>query len=398
MVARRHPCLSAAAALPALLAALLLLLAAARTEAEASASVRITGYGVLARAGDEALLAALLKTRLDLQSEGNPNVRGQLQLEGWIGDGFALDIPRAYIKVRLPGVRLTLGKTRLAWGQGFVFNAGDVIFGSLNPITSDLSASELRDQSAWLAALYVPLGSFSFLEGVLLPYGPAAAGLATDLSAVLAPIAATDLAGGVRGVFKLGQVQLEAGYYASGREGEQRPYLGLQGHLLVDYQLAATLRVPLAAPRWEDGAEWLALSAGLFHLARFPGGRCLAARLEAAVRPGAVWREASGAAALPVSAPDAPRYGLYLFPELVFGLSDTLSLQLRALVSPVDGSAMTLAGLSWGVYQGLTLFADVSIMLGDSDDLYSWDPAYSAALPGTILPGLALTVGAEFIY
>jgi hypothetical protein len=386
------------AALAALLAVLLLPASPVPAGADTAASVEITGYGMLARAGGEALLAALLKARLSLRSEGNPNVRGELMLDGWIGDGAALDIPRAYIKVRLPGLRLTLGKTRLSWGQGFVFNAGDVIFGSLDPIASDLSAEELRDETAWLAALYVPLGSFSFLEGVLLPYGPASVGLAADLAAVLAPVAAEQLAGGVRGVFKLGSAQLEAGYYASGREGEHRPYLALQGHLLVDYQLAAALHVPLAEPPRREASQWLVLSAGLFHLALLPGGRSIAARLEAAVHPAGLWQEAAGTAALAVGTPGAPRYGLYLYPELVFGLSDTLALQLRALISPVDGSALALAGPSWGVYQGLTLFAYVSAMLGDADDLYRWDADPSAAPPGMALPSLALILGAEYIY
>jgi hypothetical protein len=298
--------------------------------------------------------------------------------------------------VRLPGVRLTLGKTRLSWGQGFVFNAGDVIFGSLDPIASDLSASELHDETAWLAALYVPMGSFSFLEGAVLPYGPAPVGLVTSLQALLAPIDAWKLAGGLRGVFKLGNAQLEAGYYASGREGEHRPYLALQGHLLVDYQLAAALHVPLA-PQWQEAAQWLALSAGLFHLVQFSGGRSLTARLEAAVRPAGQWQEAAGASALAVGTPGAPAYGLYLYPELAYALSATLALQLRALISPVDGSALALAGTSWGVYQGLTLFAYGTVMLGDPDDLYSWQPSYATS-PELLLPSLALTVGAEYIY
>jgi hypothetical protein len=396
LVARRP--LPAAAALAGLLAALLLPASAAPAGAEAAASVRITGYAMLARAGDEALLLALLRTRLDLRSEGNPNVRGEMQLDGWIGDGAALDIPRAYVKVRLPGVRLTLGKSRLSWGQGYVFNAGDVIFGSLDPIASDLSASELRDETAWLAALYVPLGAFSYLEGALLPYGPASLGLVTDMSALVAPVAPWQLAGGLRGVFKIGSAQLEAGYYASGREGEHRPYLALQGHLLVDYQLAAALHVPLVEPHWQNAAEWLALSAGLFHLSSFPGGRSLTARLEAAVRPAGLWGEATGAAALAVGTPGAPSYGIFLYSELDYGLSDTLLLQLRALISPVDGSALALAGPSWGVYQGLTLFAYASVMLGDSDDLYRWNQDPVASSPGLPLPSLALTLGAEYIY
>lgn len=374
-----------AAAALALLAALALPAAA-----EVGAAVTLSGYATLARLGEEAAVSALLKSRLDLQSRGNQNVRGQLQLDGWVGEEAALDIPRAWLRVRLPGLRLTMGKTRLSWGDGFVFNAGDVLFGSLDPLAGDLSAAALRDQTAWLLAVYLPLGPFSFLEAAALPYGvPAGPGLADDLAGLLAPRTFSQLAGGagLRGVFKAGGLKLESGWYADWAANAHKPYIGLQGHLLADWNLSAVLAIPLDDPQWAEAGQWLAVTAGLFHLSRLGGDRSLSLRLEGALAPGARWSEASGAEALAAGQPGAPRYGLLLFPEAVLALSSTLSLQARALLSPVDGSGLALLGAAWSPYQGLTLSAYVSAMAGDGNDLYAWDYG-----------GPALTVGAEFVF
>ena len=380
------------ALLAAVLAAALLPILALPARAEVSASVTLSAYGTVARYGDGAAAGAFLKSRLDLQSTGNENVRGQLQLDGWVGDGLYLDIPRAWIRVRFPHLRLTAGRSRLSWGEGFVFNAGDVIFGSLDLLSGDISAAALRDETAWLTALYVPLGPFSFLEAVVLPFGARpseAGGLSDTLAGLLNPLPLGELAGGagLRGVFRLGGLKLEPGWYADWAEREHRPYLSLQGHFLADWHLSAVLAVPLTEPEWSRAGDWLALSGGLFHLTRLGGGRSLALRLEAVIRPGARWQAAEGDEALPAGHPDAPVYGLALFPEAAVALSDTLSLQLRALVSPVDLSGLGLLAVSWNVYQGLRLFANVAAMAGDGDDLYGWRQG-----------GPALTLGAEFIY
>jgi hypothetical protein len=379
----------------ALLAGLLLLAAllagfAPPAAAEVQTAVTLAAYGTLARAGDGAVVSALLHSRLDLQSSGSENVRGQLQLDGWVGDGLALDIPRAWLRFRLPGFRLTAGKTRLSWGEGFVFNAGDVLFGSLDPLAEGLDAAALRDQTAWLVSVYVPLGAFSFLETVALPFGvPAVTGLVEEMAIVLAPRAFDTLEGGagLRGVFKIRGVKLESGWYADWAAREHRPYLSLQGHLGADWNLSAVLAIPFDDPEWRDAADWLAVTAGLFHLARLGGDRSLSLRLETALRPGAAWQEVSGAGAQPAGDPSAPVYGLYLFPEAALALSSTLSLQLRALLSPVDVSGLTLLGAAWSPLQGLTLSAYVSAMAGDADDLYAWDYG-----------GPGLTLGAEFVY
>lgn len=360
--------------------------------AEVRSSVTLAAYGTLARAGGGAAAGAFLHGRLDLQSAGSENVRGQLQLDVWAGEDLLLDIPRAWLRVRLPGFRITAGKTRLSWGEGFVFNAGDALFGSLDPLAGDLSASALRDQTAWLAAAYIPLGAFSFLEAAVLPFGvppEAVQALVDNLPVLLAPRAFDELAGGagLRGVFKLGGIKLEGGWYADWAAREQRPYLSLQGHLLADWHLSVALAMPFDDPGGREAWERLAVTAGLFHLARLGADRSLSLRLEGALRPGAAWREADGAGALPAGAASAPVYGLVLFPEAVLALSSSLSLQLRAVLSPVDGSGLALLGTAWSPYQGLSFLAYVSAMAGDANDLYAWDYG-----------GPALTLGAEFVF
>jgi hypothetical protein len=374
---------------------LLVLAASAPLQAEVQPSVTLVAYGAVVRADDSAALVSVLKGSLDLSSVGNENVRGFLQLDTWVGENFTVLLPRAYVRVRLPWFRLTVGKTRVSWGDGFVFNAGDVVFGSMGLPAGSLSESVLRDETTWLTAVYVPLGPFSYLEGVLVPYSPgvsggsllgpsAAGGLTTDLSTLGSSLNPQKLAGGARGVFRLGSVKVEAGYFGSGRADEHRPYLSFQGHLGVDWNLSAAVNIPTVSPDWGSWAEWIDLSAGVFSLHNLPGGRVLSARLEAAIRPGMRWQEAEE---LGAGAP-SPEYGLYLFPEVSYSPSDTLSLQARALISPIDAAALSLVGASWNVYQGLSLFTYLSLMGGDPDDLYAWEQ------DGAI----AWILGLEFVY
>ncbi len=79
-----------------------------------------------------------------------------------------ISLDKAYIKVRFPSFRLTAGKSRLSWGDGFVFNSGDILSGSTDTDV-DLTTSEVRDETYWLSSVQIPLENFSFLEAVVLP-------------------------------------------------------------------------------------------------------------------------------------------------------------------------------------------------------------------------------------
>jgi hypothetical protein len=379
-------------AITGLFAAAALFLGALRPGAEVVSTVTITGYTSLLYSGrpeDPVEAAALAKASLNLDSVGNENVKGYFQLDTWIADSTDFDIPRAYLKVRLPWFRLTLGKTRLSWGDGFVFNAGDVLFGSLGAISGDPSGETLRDETGWLAAAYLPVGPFSFLEAVVAPYDltPSDETSETDPGSPGDPISLDELSGGLRGAFKFGRTTLEAGYFASGPDGEHRPYVSLHGHLLLDWNLSASMAVPMVRPPWGQWDQWLAISAGAFGLVNLGAGGSLSFRLEAAVRPGAAWKEETGVAAA-AGEEDAPVYGLLLFPEISFSPSDTVSLQLRCFISPVDLSALSVASVRWNIYQGLDIFSHLSLMTGDGNDLYG------TARSG----GVGWTSGLEFIY
>ena len=369
-----------------LLALMVLALAQAavpvRTAAEVAPSVTITASASVLRNSGETQALPAVEASLELDSVGNKNVKGYFQLDSFIGESIGIDIPQAYLKVRLPGFRLTLGKTRVSWGDGFVFNAGDVVFGSMDTISGDLSGSTLRSATAWLAAVYVPLGAFSFLEAVTLPYGvpdPAEDTLTTSLLDLAVALPLHSLSGGIRGVLKLGRTTLETGYYATGRTPtEHRPYISLHGHLLVDWNLSAAMTIPQFEADWQQWDEFVGISAGMFHLINLGLNRSLSFRLEAALRPGADWQEIPGGA----------DYGLILFPEVAFSPTDTVSLQLRSLISPVDLSALNLFSVSWNIYQGLTIFSYLSLPVGDGDDQYRWDQDLLSSW----------TAGLEFVY
>jgi hypothetical protein len=379
----RIPGCSGFAALPVLLVLVLVpAIVPVPAAAEVAPSVTITASASVLRNSGETQALPAVEASLELDSVGNKNVKGYFQIDSFIGESIGIDIPQAYLKVRLPWFRLTLGRTRVSWGDGFVFNAGDVVFGSMDTISGDLSGSTLRSETAWLGSVYVPLGAFSFLEAVTLPYGvpdPTKDTLTTNLLALTVPLPLHSLSGGIRGVFKLGRTTLEAGYYATGRAPtEHRPYLSLHGHLLVDWNLSAAMAIPQFDTDWQRWDEYLGISAGMFHMINLGLNRSLSFRLEGSLRPGADWKEIPGGA----------DYALVLFPELSFSPNDTVSLQLRSLISPVDRSALNLFSVSWNIYQGLTIFSYLSLPAGDGNDLYQWDQDRLTSW----------TAGLEFVY
>ena len=71
--------------------------------------------------------------------------------------------------------------------------------------------------------------------------------------------------------------------------------------------------------------------------------------------------------------PPAPVYGLLLYPELALGIDSRLSVTARALVSPVEASALIVPGVSVSLHKGLSFFAVASVGLGDGTDTWAWD-------------------------
>ncbi len=130
--------------------------------------------GVHAEVEDSVYGTSLI--RYSLQSPRNSIVRGVVRL------GLLLDIAmgglhtqllleRAYIRARIPlgetyVSQLELGLNTLSFGEGQVYNAGDVVFGAGAFSLQNLSG-EYRDNPLWNLRVYAPLGTLSFVEAVM---------------------------------------------------------------------------------------------------------------------------------------------------------------------------------------------------------------------------------------
>lgn len=321
---------------------------------------------------------------LTYKSQGNRNVRSELSLDillpdvslGMLGTGESSIIPdtysslslplitldRAYIKVRFPEFRITAGKTRLSWGDGFLFNSGDILSGSTDT-TVDLTSSELRTQTYWMTSINRPLGPFSFLEAVILP----------DAGSSYQSVAA-----GGRFYTTIDTLKLEGGYIYAGDDDEHRIYSSLQGNLGFDWYLSSAAAVPSEWDNEEFEGSW-SISAGAFYLYQVDSIHTLTLRLESITRPFGRWTEAEDS---------SENYGLYLYPECSYTLSDSSSLTLRSIISPVDLSAMISGAWSWNIYQDFSLIAYLTGLLGETGDTF----------PSEGMGSLTASLGMSFIY
>lgn len=366
--------------------ALLLLLALSAT-AENSLTAELTSLAGVARSRDGILATGLTEAELTFRSEGNRNVKGEVTLDADVGESALVDISRAYIKARFPEFRITAGKTRLSWGEGFLFNAGDVIFGSQSTRV-DLTADELRTAGKWLASVYYPLGRFSFAEAVYLP--PQSDPFATRIDlrlytagAISEPPSIDDgqnPSGGARIVLRPGGIKVEGGYLYAGDTELHRPYLSFQGNLGIDYHLSIATALDATAPEPEEAADELAISFGLSHLMRTGYDGTLNLRLEGLVRPEAAQR-------------------LFLYPELSYSPDERRSLFYRAIVSLEDPSAVHILGASWNIYQGFELLAYGGANSGAAGETFAWSDESEDILEGTaVYPGYFLSLGCGFSF
>jgi hypothetical protein len=389
---------------PALAAALALTVLA---PASAEVKQRVTleaAHAVTRGDGDEVLAAGTGLAELDLRSAGSRYVRGRLQLRARVESNdpaTELEVLRAFVKARFPLTEesffhLTAGRTRLTWGDGAFYNAGDTLFGALgeNP---DFTADTIRDETSWLAAAFFPLGRFAFVEPVVLvplPEGAIGSGGAGSAAAAGEPAAAHDTSGGVRVQGKLGQIKSEASYLFRGTESYHQPAVSLQGNLGIDWYAGATTRIPGPDSRLPRGdaadaaREEAAASFGLLHIEEGASGQSLTLRLEGLVRPWKAWEEtdARGAgAAAPATDPAAGvTYGLELFGEVVWQPAQSLQFYLRQVTSPIDASGLFVPGAAWMPYDGLTLSLFAALQAGEVSDVYGWQRPGGASVATSI--------------
>lgn len=310
--------------------------------------------------------------KLTIPSAKSGNVRGEVVLSASnspLNPITSLDdvIHKAYFKARFPSFKLTVGKTRLSWGEGTLFNAGDVLYGSSSTSVS-FTQAELRSSTGWMASINYPLGFFSFAEAVLLPSGTAKA---------------TEAGAGFRLYATVSDIKMETGYVTKIESSVRvhKPYVSLQGNIGPDWHLSSSLSIPQSGDIATKTADSWMISGGLYQLVRMEGDRNIGLRLEFLTRPFGNWAWA------PVK--DDNTCALLLYPEISYAPSSSLGLSLRAIVSPLDFSMNISMGASWAVYDGFSLIAYLTAPVGDVGDLFSWKGSSSAA---------TLSIGSSWIF
>jgi hypothetical protein len=339
-------------------------------------------------------------------SVGNDNMRAEAAVEFYpldLSGGSsvtgvpAVSLKRLWIKANFPSWRLTAGKTKVAWGNGIVFNSGDILFGSLSPYL-DFTSSTLRDDAAWLTAFNIPTGRFSFIEGVLLP--PSLVFDETEETFNVQSIAGTS--GGLRYFTRLGGWRFEGGYLYKGdikTENDllgHRPYLAFHGHAGVDLYGAVSLAAD-NGDAWEEVKKTVNYSLGAFHQIRAGYSSTLSLRLETLVLPLQNWSALTYQEVLDGS---SGYYGILLYPEITLDVRSVWFAGFRSVISPVDNSAQMTTSLGWHVFQGFTLMGYLVTNIGDEQSLFAWDRsgAWPSSWSDAEFNGISLSLGAEYSY
>ncbi len=318
---------------------------------------------------------------LSIDQTDNKNVKSQFRISAVPNPetgNIDLSLTRAYVKFRFPKIRSVIGKAPFSWGEGLIFNAGDVIFGN-TALSTNLMQTEFLDSDAWLTTLYYSFGSFSFMEAIVLPPEDI-----LDSGTVENGLDKT-IAGG-RLVTKLGNTKLEAGYIYDGRNYAHKPYLTLQGNLYLDWHLSTSVAMPAGEALTDSIKDSLVITAGVYSLISIGYDGILNYRLEALIKPYEKWEEYSAGSG------EYESYGIYLYPELAYSFTTSMALILRSFISPVDMSASVIPGFSWNVFQGFNLLGFATFGIGEPSDTYAWEPESAGG------SGFSLMLGASVIY
>jgi len=318
-------------------------------------------------------------------SVGNKNMRAQAAVEFYpvdlsggssIASVPALNLKRFWIKANFPSWRLTAGKTKLAWGNGYVFNSGDILFGSLTPYL-DFTQSTIRDDTAWLTSFNIPTGRFSYIEAVVLPPS-----IAVSSGGELEVQTIDKTSGGLRFFTRVGGWQIETGYLYKGdsKVGTDllgsRPYFSVHGHASVDIYAGASLAAGkdtdagVNRDSWDEISKTVNFSFGAFHQVQAGYNSTLTMRLEALFMPWQNWVPRDYQNMIDGS---AGYYGIMIYPELTWMLRSTWFARIQSVISPVDASAQITTTFGWYVFQGFTLLGTLVVNAGDEQSLFAWD-------------------------
>jgi len=380
---------------------IILILPLMTVSADSNVSMNMELYNTVYRGLDDWYYAGSGKAALNVKSARNPNVQGHMEVEFFpmdlIGGGAVSSVPllnlkRAYVRARFPGFRMTLGKSRLAWGEGIVFNSGDILFGSMNPVL-DLTDEELRSDTAWLTSVNIPLGNFAFAEAVVMPPSFNLA----DLSEPIGDISKSSAGG--RLYFKVLDTKVECGYLYKGEQKVDadvighRPYISLQGNIGPDWYLSSSAAFPTDAQQSEGaGGDWEEswnISFGLFHMQEINRNNTLNMRLETLWFPYQNWEDQGERDSI---------YGVYLYPELTWTQGSSVFYSLQSVISPFDGSAMITGGAGWNIFQGFYLLGYVTVLAGEETDTFAWDRGSEWIAGQDVMNGISMMTGVRYKY
>lgn len=260
---------------------------------------------------------------LKIDSSKEDAVKASIQLS--VESTGTVTINRAYIKTRFPWIiedtslRCIAGKAPLAWGKGFLFNAGDLVFGPF-PTSTTLSNNAYRTATDWMATIYVPIASWSFAELVYLP--PIA-----DIPPTVPPTTGTtekNRSGG-RLYFTPDTALLqsvEGGYFLE--EGLKHSfYISFDGSLYFDYYASASILLTPDLGDFLADADY-SVSFGIFRMFNFIPEIPLSIRAEGLAYPGSnrqLW-----------------------YPSIQAGLTDSIQLSVQGLFAtgtPVNPTVIT---------------------------------------------------------
>ncbi len=319
---------------------------------------------------------------LKFQNKGSRAIRGELSLEFIeIAPTLLPSLKKLYIRPSFGDVLVSVGKTRSTWGAGFAFNAGDIIFGS-DSVTFDIAAADPRTETAWLTNVEIPLGDFSFLELIILPGQ-------MDFSDPDNPIFPTldKTSAGVRVSFEVGVFNIQTGYLYRGDliaglgSVGHRAFISFEGISPVDWHLSTSTATDKDNCNQEilENSWMITGGASYDHFIGEYEDIMLGWRIEFFIKPFGEWEESD--------TPGAD-YGLYLFPSISLAPRGNLVFSLSSIFSPLDLSAHTTFGVSWNIFEELTLLGYASVQAGEVGDVFNLDNS----------GGISITLGIRYVY